>query len=84
MDFGYLGADLEQYKLRFDAKTKENKSDAEKYGPIEELVRLVNEVSADQLVSGVGERLDLPAFMRYVAGAELRRASTTGSSATPA
>jgi spore coat protein CotH len=66
--FTYLGPDLEQYKLRFDAKTKETKSDAEKYGPIEELVRIVNEVSADQLVSRVGERLDLPAFMRYVAG----------------
>ena len=28
--FTYLGSDLEQYKLRFEAKTKENKSDQEK------------------------------------------------------
>ena len=43
--FTYLGSDLEQYKLRFEAKTKENKSDQEKYGPIEELVRLVNDAA---------------------------------------
>jgi spore coat protein H len=65
--FTYLGADLEQYKLRFDAKTKENRPDQEKYGPIEELVRFTNELPADQLQSGIGDRLDLPAFMRYVA-----------------
>jgi spore coat protein H len=65
--FTYLGSDLEQYKLRFEAKTKENKSDQEKYGPIEELVRLVNDTPIDQFVSVVGERLDLPATMRYIA-----------------
>ena len=65
--FTYLGSDLEQYKLRFEAKTKENKSDQEKYAPIEELVRLVNDTPVDQFVSVVGERLDLPALMRYVA-----------------
>jgi spore coat protein CotH len=65
--FTYLGSDLEQYKLRFEAKTKENKSDQEKYAPIEELVRLVNDTPVDQFLSVVGERLDLPALMRYVA-----------------
>jgi spore coat protein CotH len=66
--FAYLGSDLEQYKLRFEAKTKENKSDQEKYGPIEELVRLVNDTPVDQFQSVIGDRLDLPALMRYVAG----------------
>jgi len=65
--FTYLGSDLEQYKLRFDAKTHEKKSDQEKYGPIEELVRLVNDTPVDQFMSVVGDRLDLPAFIRYVA-----------------
>ena len=65
--FTYLGSDLEQYKLRFEAKTKENKSDQEKYGPIEELVRLANDLPVDQYQSVLGERLDLPGTMRYVA-----------------
>ena len=65
--FTYLGTDLEQYKLRFEAKTKENKSDHDKYAPIEELVRMVNDLPLDQYLSVLGERLDLPATMRYVA-----------------
>jgi spore coat protein CotH len=65
--FTYLGTDLEQYKLRFEAKTKEHKSDQEKYGPIEELVRMINDLPVDQYLSVLGERLDLPATMRYVA-----------------
>jgi spore coat protein CotH len=65
--FTYLGQSLEAYKPRFDPKTHENKSDAEKYGPLENLVRLANELSSDQFVSGLSEHLDLHAFMRYVA-----------------
>jgi spore coat protein CotH len=65
--FTNLGSDLEQYKLRFDAKTKEDKSDQDKYGPIEELVRLANDVPIDQFQAQIGPRLDLPALMRYVA-----------------
>jgi spore coat protein CotH len=65
--FTYLGQNLDAYKPRFDPKTHENKSDAEKYGPLENLVRLANEVSVDQFAQSLGEHLDLPAFMRYVA-----------------
>lgn len=65
--FSYLGADLELWKLRFDAKTKESKSDSEKYGPIETLVRLANDLPADQYLSTLNEHIDLRAFMRYVA-----------------
>lgn len=65
--FSYLGSALDPYKARFDPKTHENKSDAEKYGPLENVVRLANELSADQLVSGLSEHLDLSAFVRYVA-----------------
>jgi spore coat protein CotH len=66
--FSYLGSDLEAYKLRFDPKTRESRSDQEKFGPIEELVRLANELPSDQFLSTLNERIDLRAFMRYVAG----------------
>jgi spore coat protein CotH len=65
--FAYLGSDLNSYKPRFDPKTHESKSDAELYGPIENLVRLANELAPEQLVPVIGEHLDLEAFMRYVA-----------------
>jgi spore coat protein CotH len=65
--FSYIGADLSLYRARFDPKTNENKSEAELFGPIENLVRLANELSPDQYQPVLGEHLDLPAFMRYVA-----------------
>lgn len=65
--FDYLGAELDPYKQRFDAKTHENKSDSDKFGPIEKLVRQVNAVSVEQLIPVLGEHLDFPAFMRYAA-----------------
>jgi spore coat protein CotH len=65
--FTYLGPDLEAYKARFDPQTEENKPDEEKYRPIETIVRLANELPPDQFEPVLGERLDLPAFMRYVA-----------------
>ena len=65
--FNYLGSDLELYKQRFDPKTHESKSDAQLYGPIEELVRLANDLPADQYLPVLGERLDLSAFIRFVA-----------------
>ena len=65
--FSYLGQDLAPYKLRFDPKTHENESDAKKYGPLENLVRLANELPIDQYMPVLGEHLDLTAFVRYVA-----------------
>jgi spore coat protein CotH len=65
--FGYLGPALESYKTRFDPKTHERKSDAELYGPIENLVRLANELEPARFQQVLGEHLDLNAFMRYVA-----------------
>jgi spore coat protein CotH len=67
-NFSYFGADLTLYKARFDPKTHETKSDAELFGPIENLVRLANELGPEQYVPVLGAHLDLPAFMRYVAG----------------
>jgi spore coat protein CotH len=65
--FAYLGSDLAAYEARFDPKTHETKSDAELFGPIENLVRLANELSADQFFPVLDEHLDLRAFVRYVA-----------------
>ncbi|MDP2389676.1 MAG: CotH kinase family protein, partial [Acidobacteriota bacterium] len=65
--FDYEGAALEPYKARFDIKTKESKSDATIWGPIEELVRLVNTTAAASFEATVGPKLDLAAFVRYIA-----------------
>ena len=65
--FSYLGGDLNLYKQRYDPKTHESKSMAELFGPIENLVRLANELRPDQYISALAEQLDFTAFMRYVA-----------------
>ena len=65
--FEYLGGDLDAYAPRFDPKTHENKSASEKWGPIEELVRLVNDTPPASLPGVLESRLDVPAFLRYMA-----------------
>ncbi|HXG87260.1 MAG TPA: CotH kinase family protein [Vicinamibacterales bacterium] len=65
--FSYLGSKLEAYAARFKSKTHDKKSMAERFGPIENLVRLVNELPAEQFLSGLDQHLDLTALMRYVA-----------------
>jgi spore coat protein H len=63
----YLGDDLGPYRDRFDAKTHETKSDEQKYRPIEEMVRLVNDTREDRLGEAVNPVLDLAALVRYLA-----------------
>lgn len=65
--FNYLGSDLAPYKLRFSRQTEENKPDQDSYGPIETIVRLANDLPSSQYLSVLGERLDLPQFMKYMA-----------------
>ena len=65
--FGYEGSALDPYKARFDIKTNENKSDTTIWGPIEELVRLVNDTASASFEATIGPRLDLAAFTRYLA-----------------
>ena len=65
--FGYLGSDFEPYALRFDPKTHEKESDVQKFGPIENVVRLVNELPIEQYNSVLKEHLDLQGFMRFIA-----------------
>jgi spore coat protein H len=65
--FENLGSALDPYKQRFDPKTHENKSDADKWGPIEELVRMVNDTPSSGLGPVLESRLDVGAFLRYMA-----------------
>ena len=65
--FTNLGSDLEPYKIRFEATTHESKSDEDKYRPIETLVRLANDTPADRVKEVLGARLDIPAFLRFLA-----------------
>ena len=65
--FDYLGPSLDPYKLRFDIKTNESHADSRIWGPIEELVRLVNNTPASSFEQTINPRLDLSAFVRYLA-----------------
>lgn len=65
--FGYLGSEFEPYALRFDPKTHEKESDVQKFGPVENVIRLVNELPIEQFNSLLNEHLDLQSFMRFVA-----------------
>jgi spore coat protein H len=65
--FLYEGSDLTPYKARFDIKTNESHAESQIWGPIEELVRLVNTSAANSFESEVAPRLDLAAFVRYIA-----------------
>ena len=65
--FGYEGADLAPYQARFDIKTNESHAASLIWGPIEELVRLVNDTPATGFEAAVQPRLDLAAFVRYIA-----------------
>lgn len=65
--FEYEGPQLAPYKARFDIKTNESHAESVIWGPVEELVRLVNDTPAAGFEQAVGPRLDLPAFVRYIA-----------------
>ncbi len=65
--FTYEGAALTPYKARFDIKTNESHAESVIWGPIEELVRLVNDTPSSSFEQIVGAKLDLPAFVRYIA-----------------
>jgi len=65
--FTYEGPVLTPYKIRFDIKTNETHAESAIWGPIEEIVRLTNETSAGAIEQAISSRLDLPAFVRYIA-----------------
>lgn len=65
--FTNLGDDLEPYKVRFEPKTNESKSDEDKYRPIETLIRLINDTPAERIKETIGGLLDIPAVIRFLA-----------------
>ena len=65
--FTYEGPALAPYKARFDIKTNESHAESVIWGPIEELVRLVNDTPAASFEQTIAPRLDLAAFVRYIA-----------------
>ncbi len=65
--FGYEGSALTPYKARFDIKTNESHAESQIWGPIEELVRLANSTDGAAFEQAIGPRLDLTAFVRYIA-----------------
>ena len=65
--FEHLGEALPPYKLRFDIKTNESHAESLIWGPIEELVRLANNTPSTTFEQTINPRLDLGAFVRYIA-----------------
>ncbi len=65
--FAYEGPELAPYKARFDIKTNESHADTAIWGPIEELVRLVTTSPPGGFEAAVAPKLDLAAFVRYIA-----------------
>jgi spore coat protein CotH len=65
--FANLGSDLEPYKVRFEPKTHETKSDEDLYRPIENLIRLINDTPVDRIKETIDPLLDIPAVIRYLA-----------------
>jgi spore coat protein CotH len=64
--FTYEGSALTPYKTRFDIKTNESHAESTIWGPIEELVRMVNDTSSTGLEQAIAGRLDLSATVRYL------------------
>jgi spore coat protein H len=65
--FEYLGSDLAGYAAMFSPKTHEDASAAKLYGPIEAMIRAINESSDASFVTAVSQYLDLALFMKLVA-----------------
>ena len=61
--FEDLGNELEPYAFRFEARTHENESMFNLYSPIRELIAVINDAPLER----IGEVLDLPGLINYLA-----------------
>ncbi len=66
-DFSYPGPALSDYAARFRAQTRDTDSMSNLYGPIEALVRAINVTPRDRFAAEVGQLLDLPQVVRFLA-----------------
>jgi spore coat protein CotH len=65
--FTWLGEDLSRYEELFDPKTHEKDSKTALYGPIEAMIRAINQSGQENLESSMGGYLDLRMFVTLVA-----------------
>jgi len=63
----FLGEDLEAYRPRFEPQSHEAESTEALYGPIRDMLRVVNQADAATWESQVDPLLDLSAFVTHVA-----------------
>jgi spore coat protein H len=63
----FLGEDLATYRPRFEPQSHEAESDEAVYGPIRDMLRIVNQADAATWESEVDPLLDLSAFVTHVA-----------------
>jgi spore coat protein CotH len=63
----YLGTSLEPYAALFKPQTRDTDSIVNIYGPVEDMIRTVNEASDANFATGVGRFLDLGLFMKHMA-----------------
>ena len=66
-DFSYRGASLEPYAAMFRPQTRDTASAADLYGPLEQLIRRVNETPDDRFETEVGSLVDLRGLARFIA-----------------
>jgi spore coat protein CotH len=64
--FEHLGGKLDHYEEIFDPKIKDHQSMAELFGPIEDMIRIVNETTSD-FTRRVNDVLDLSGVMTFLA-----------------
>jgi spore coat protein CotH len=65
--FEYLGPDLQTYASLFEPQTRDTDAIVNIYGPIEEMIRTINEAPDEDFATAVGKYLDLQLFMKYLA-----------------
>lgn len=64
--FQYLGSNLDEYKI-FDPKTNENKAAAQIWGPIEDMIQVMNEAPNATFARDMAPFIDLGLFARHLA-----------------
>ncbi len=65
--FNYLGSDLNAYASRFDPTTHEDAPIQNLYGPIEAMVRAINQAPDATFVESISPYLDLALLMKHLA-----------------
>jgi len=63
----YLGSGLDAYAPLFQPQTHETDSIVNIYGPVEDMIRTINESTDENFAASVGKFLDLNLFMKHMA-----------------